>query len=69
LVRAVVIAVPLNVLLDYLLARYLGVAGIAIATSLVSAVTVTYLCRCVYSAIGDKERADRDARLPAAVDQ
>jgi putative peptidoglycan lipid II flippase len=69
LVRAVAIAVPLNLFLDYLLARYLGVAGIAIATSLVSAVAVAYLGRCVYSTIGNEERAHRDAILRAGVDR
>jgi putative peptidoglycan lipid II flippase len=51
LVRVTIIAFPLNVFLDYVLSLFFGIAGIVIATTIVSAVTWAYLMRSAHQAI------------------
>jgi putative peptidoglycan lipid II flippase len=51
LMKAALIALPVNAILDYVLIQYFGVIGIAVATALVSAMTWIYLTRCSYQLI------------------
>jgi putative peptidoglycan lipid II flippase len=58
LMKAALIAFPVNVVLDYVFMQVLGVIGIAVATSLVTAVTWLYLTNQSYQLIRRFESND-----------
>lgn len=52
LFRYELIGFTLNIVLDYILVKYLGIAGIALATTIVVSITVTYLLYMIGQEIG-----------------
>ena len=67
LVRVTVIAFPLNALLDYVLSLFFGLAGIVIATTIVSFVTWAYLMKCSHQAIRRSEDVSDQRCRPTAI--
>jgi len=53
------ISFTLNIVLDYLFMRWLGVAGIALSTTIVYAVALCYLCRMSFHLLKNAEKVSK----------